>query len=194
MHPLVKALAPARALARTRVARTIFNLAGPLANPCRPLKQVIGATDMRTAHMMAEAVTLLNGQRPHARALVVFGHPGIDEVSITGPTHIWDVRAGKVHHAIIERIHQPGLRHEQMPGGDAMDNAVHFERLLTGEEQGPLLDLVCANAGAALDCWHDHPIRGDGSGFAQARALIGSGAAWAAFTRHRELATEMAGG
>jgi anthranilate phosphoribosyltransferase len=193
MHPLVKALAPARALARTRVARTIFNLAGPLANPCRPLKQVIGATDVRTAHVLADALTLLNGPREQARALVVCGHPGIDEVSTTGPTHVWDVHNGKVHHAIIERIHQPGLRHEQMPGGDAVENAQHFERLLTGAEQGPLLDMVCANAGAALDCWHGHPVRGDGPGFDQARALIANGSAWGTFTRHRELATELSG-
>ena len=191
MHPLVKTLAPARQLARARVVRTIFNLAGPLANPARPLKQVIGVTDGRTAHVMAEALHLLNGPRPGARALVVSGHPGIDEVSITGPTNVWDVRDGKVHHAIMERLHQPGLSHENLPGGDAPENARHFERLLTGAEQGPLLDMVCINAGTALDCWHGQAIRGDGPGFAQARALISDGSAWAAFTRHRELATEL---
>jgi anthranilate phosphoribosyltransferase len=190
MHPVVGALAGARKLARARVARTVFNLAGPLANPCRPLKQIIGVTDLRTAHVVADALGRLDAGRAGARAVVVCGHPGIDEVSITGPTNLWNVQDGHVHHAIIERVHQPGLTHDQLPGGDAHENARLFERLLQGEEQGALLDLVCTNAGVALDCWHARPILSDGPGFAQARALIADGSAWAAFARHRELATE----
>ncbi len=194
MHPVVGALAAARKLARARVARTVFNLAGPLANPCRPLKQIIGVTDARTAHVVGEALVRLEAGRAEARAVVVCGHPGIDEVSITGPTNLWNIQAGRLHHAIIERVHQPGLTHDRLPGGDAHENARHFERLLQGEEQGALLDLVCTNAGVALDCWHGRPILSDGPGFAQARALIADGSAWAAFARHRELATEFAAG
>jgi anthranilate phosphoribosyltransferase len=192
MHPVVGALALARKLARARVARTVFNLAGPLANPSRPLKQIIGVTDARTAQLVADALGRLDAGRAAARAVVVCGHPGIDEVSITGATKVWNVEGGHVHHAIIERVHQPGLAYDQLPGGDAHENARLFERLLQGEEQGALLDLVCVNAGIALDCWHGRAILGDGPGVAQARALIGDGSAWAAFARHRELATEFA--
>ncbi len=190
MHPVVGALAPARKLARARAARTVFNLAGPLANPSRPLMQIIGVTNAQSAHVVAEALVRLDAGRTGARAVVVCGHPGLDEVSITGPTNLWNVQGGHIHHAIIERVHQPGLTHELLPGGDAHENARLFERLLQGEEQGALLDLVCTNAGVALDCWHGRPILSDGGGFAQARALIADGAAWAAFARHRELATE----
>ena len=44
-----------------------------------------------------------------------------DEVSITGPTNLWNVQGGHVHHAIIERVHQPGLTHDRLPGGDDDD-------------------------------------------------------------------------
>ncbi len=194
MHPVVGAIAPARKLATQQIGRTIFNLAGPLANPVRPIRQVIGTTDEKTAHLIAEALRLLGAGRDRVRAVVVRGHPGIDEVSITGPTHVWEVHGGRVHHAIVERIHQKGLEHTQLPGGDAGDNAVIFERLLAGEERGPLLDMVCANAGTALDCWHGRHVLSDGTGFDLARRLILDGSAWAAFTRHRELATELAVG
>ena len=190
VHPAVAAVAPARKLAAGRVRRTIFNLAGPLANPCRPRKQLIGVTDERTAHVIVEAVKLLGAER----TLIVRGHPGIDEVSITGATHVWDVQGGHVHHVIIERIHQHGLDHAHLPGGDAIANAAIFHRLLSGDERGPLLDMVCANAGAALDCWYGRKILSDSIGFDQAKELIASGQAKTAFVRHQTLAKQLAGG
>ena len=189
VHPAVAAVAPARKLAGARVKRTIFNLAGPLANPCRPKRQLIGVTDERTAHVVADAIKRLGSER----ALVVRGHPGIDEVSITGPTHVWDVQGGHIHHSIIERIHQHGLDHAHLPCGDAVHNAAIFHRMLSGDERGPLLDMVCANAGAALDCWHDRKVLSDSVGFDQAKELIASGKAKQAFTRHLTLAKQLAG-
>jgi anthranilate phosphoribosyltransferase len=188
-HPAVAAVAPARKIASARVKRTIFNLAGPLANPCRPKRQLIGVTDERTAHVVGEAIKQLGTER----ALVVRGHPGIDEVSITGPTHVWDVQGGHIHHAIIDRIHQHGLDHAHLPCGDAIANAAIFHRLLSGDERGPLLDMVCANAGAALDCWHGRKVLSDSVGFDQAKELIASGKAKQAFTRHVMLAKQLAG-
>jgi anthranilate phosphoribosyltransferase len=190
VHPAVGAVAPARKIAANRVKRTVFNLAGPLANPCRPRRQLIGVIDERTAHIVSEAIRLLGSER----ALVVRGHPGIDEVSITGPTHVWDIQGGHVHHAIIERIHQHGLDHAHLPCGDANANAAIFHRLLSGAERGPLLDMVCANAGAALDCWHGRKVLSDSVGFDQAKELVASGKAKTAFTRHLTMAKEMAEG
>jgi anthranilate phosphoribosyltransferase len=189
VHPAVAAVAPARKLAAGRVKRTVFNLAGPLANPCRPRRQLIGVTDERTAHVVGEAIKRLGTER----ALVVRGHPGIDEVSITGPTHVWDVQHGHIHHRIIERIHQHGLDHAHLPCGDAIHNAAVFHRILAGDERGPLLDMVCANAGAALDCWHGRQVLSDSAGFDQAKDLIASGKAKAVFTRHLLLAKQLAG-
>jgi anthranilate phosphoribosyltransferase len=125
---------------------------------------------------------------------VVRGHPGIDEVSITGPTHIWDVQKGHTHHSIIERIHQHGIDHAHLPCGDARANALTFHRLLSGDEHGPLLDMVCANAGAALDCWHGRKVLSDSVGFDEAKALFANGTVKTAFVRHLTLAKELAGG
>src|ERR1043165_2659573 len=190
VHPAVAAVAPARKLAGGRVKRTVFNLAGPLANPCRPRRQLIGVTDERTAHVVSEAIKGLGSER----ALGVRAHRGIDEVSITGPTHVWDVQGGHCHHSIVERIHQHGLDHAHLPCGDAVHNAAIFHRMLSGDERGPLLDMVCANAGAALDCWHGRKVLSDSAGFDQAKELIASGKAKVAFTRHLTLAKQLAGG
>jgi anthranilate phosphoribosyltransferase len=189
LHPAVASVAPARKIAGQRVHRTIFNLAGPLANPCRPRKQIIGVTDEKTAQVICAAIKLLDCER----ALIVRGHPGIDEVSITGPTHVWDVQNGHVHHSIIERIHQHGLDHAHLPCGDAQANSATFHRLLSGDERGPLLDMVCANAGAALDCWHGRKVLSDSAGFDEAKTLFDSGKVKAAFVRHLTLAKELSG-
>lgn len=189
VHPAVAAVAPARKLAAFKAKRTIFNLAGPLANPCRPAKQIIGVTDERTAHIITDAMKRLGSQR----ALVVKGHPGIDEISITGPSHVWTVHGGHVHHAIIERIHQHGIDHAHLPCGDAQANAATFHRLLSGEERGPLLDMVCANAGAALDCWRDRAVLSDSVGFDEAKELLLSGKTKATFVRHLMLAKQLIG-
>lgn len=189
MHPGVAAVAPYRKLAAQQVKRTVFNLAGPLANPCRPARQMIGATDERTARVLADALGQLGGER----AIVVRGHPGIDEVSVTGTTHLWDIAGGRVHHRVIDpgdRWH--GLEHAALPGGEAEANAATFHRLLAGEETGALFDMVLANAGAAIDCWNGAPVLG-GDGRERARAAITSGAALASFEKHRSLARELAG-
>ncbi|MFM2091933.1 MAG: hypothetical protein RLZZ127_2422 [Planctomycetota bacterium] len=191
MHPVVGSLAPARkAAAAAGARRTVFNLAGPLANPARPSRQVIGVPDAATAAVVADAVARLGVER----AAVVRGHPGIDEVSITGPTHVWTCAGGHAHHAIIDRTHQAGLDHAHLPGGDATANAALFTAIIRGAETGPLLSMVVANAAAALDVWHDRPVEAHGPHLDQARALIASGAVATVVERHRELARHLAAG
>jgi len=188
MHPAVAAVAPFRKLAATQVPRTIFNLAGPLANPCRPDKQLIGVTNDHTAHVVTEALILLGAKR----AVVVKGAPGIDEVSITGPTHAWEIHHGHSQHHIISGLHHHGLEHQDLPGGDAEHNAPLFRRILTGKESGPLVDMILANAAVALDCWHDRPAHGRGQGLDTARALLASGQVADTLARYQALAKELA--
>jgi anthranilate phosphoribosyltransferase len=185
MHPTVAAVTAMRRMAGRR---TIFNIAGPLANPCRPRRQIIGVIDAGTAQVVIDAVRLLDRER----TVVVCGHPGIDEISISGPTHVWDIRDGHCRHAIIERICQPGVAEANLPGGDAAVNADLFADLLADRHRGPLLDMVLANAGTALDCWHGRAIESAGAGFAQARGLVAQGAAWACYGRHRSAARQLA--
>ncbi len=186
MHPVVAAVAPFRKLVP---GRTVFNLAGPLANPCRPRRQVVGVTREDTAQAVAAALQLLGVER----AIVVRGHPGLDEVSVTGPSHLWEVADGHVHHRIVEHFHHHGLDHAALPGGDAWENARLFRALLTGLEKGPLLDMVVANAALALDCWRGAAHPGGGSTISEIRQVVAEGSPWATYERHRSFAREIAG-
>ena len=186
IHPAVARVAPMRKLVH---GRTIFNLAGPLANPCRPTRQIVGVTNESTAHIVAGALSLLGVER----ALVVRGHPGLDEMSITGPSHLWEVAGGHTHHRIVEHFHYHGLDHASLPGGDALDNAALFAKLLQLQETGPLLDMVLVNAALALDCWRSTHHPGNSETIEEVRDLITSGRAWATYQHHRRIARSVAG-
>lgn len=184
-HPTVGAVAPYRkALKR----RTIFNLAGPLANPA-PLKhQLIGTTNPITAQHIAEALFELCTDG----AFVVWGAPGIDEISVTGSTGVLHVTPQGIHAKILDTPGYPGLSYDTLPHGDAPENKQTFLRLLQGELDGPLLEMVCVNAGAAIDLWAERPPAYAGLGAQKARDLIASGAALHTFHKHRELAQRLA--
>ena len=186
MHPAVAAVAPMRKMAG---GRTVFNLAGPLANPCRPVRQVVGVANDHTAQVITEALRRLQV----SRAVVVRGHPGLDEVSITGPTHVWDLQGGHIHHRIFDRLHHSGLTHEDLPGGDATENAQLFESVIRGQAPGPLEDMVVLNAAVALGCWRDLPRLDIDDLTAEVREALGDGRAERIVHRHRLAARRMAG-
>ena len=189
-HPVVAAMAPARrAAAALGAARTVFNLAGPLANPARPGRQLIGVSDQAVAEVVAGACRELG--REHVA--VVRGHPGIDEVSITGPTHVLELVRGHLRHRIIDRHHQHGLAHADLPGGEAAVNAGLFAELVGGRLRGPLLDMVVANAAAAFDVWEGRPLEAHSPNHERALALIASGAVAQVVERHRAAARAAAG-
>jgi len=185
-HPAVKAVVPYRQAAG---CRSVFNLAGPLANPAPIGAQVVGCNDAETGAVLADAAQRLGVPR----ALVAWGHPGIDELSITGPSGWLRVAPDGIHHGGFEEALHPRLDHGALPGGDAVENAPIFLRLLRGEETGPLHDMVCVNAGAAIDCWHQRDPELRGPGFQQAADLLASGQVLDCFKRHRDLARDLAG-
>jgi anthranilate phosphoribosyltransferase len=74
-----------------------------------------------------------------------------------------------------------------VPTGNAEHNAEVFIDLLQGRLGGALLEMVCANAGAALDCWFDRAVLGDGHGVQMAREVIRAGSAWKTFVAYREI-------
>jgi anthranilate phosphoribosyltransferase len=186
-HPAVAAAAPMRKLAAASVRGTIFNLAGPLANPARPARQLVGSAEAAQARIVAGA---LHGLGRHG-SVVVCGHPGLDEVSVSGPTSAWRVAAEGVREDALPAP-APSHADTDIAGGDAADNAATFIRLMAGDERGPLLDFVCANAGAALAVWRGLDP-GDAACRAEARDLVLSGHARAAFERHRAAARALAG-
>lgn len=145
-HPALKRLAPIRkAIGR----RTIFNLLGPLANPARVKRQLIGVSSPDLVGVYAKAMMMLGTER----ALIVSGDEGLDELSISAPTHTSRINMGMMQ--AIEYMEGPerhGLSiHDlaELRGGDAEFNAGALRRLLEGEH-GAYRDAVLFNAGAAL--------------------------------------------
>ena len=142
-HPAMKRITPIR---RRIGKRTIFNLMGPLANPARVTRQLIGIARPDYAPVYADALTALGTEA----GLIVSGEEGLDEVSGAGPTIA--VCVGQTH--LPERIapEDAGLpRHPiaAIHGGDAAYNAAALRRLLQGET-GAYRDAVLLNAATAL--------------------------------------------
>lgn len=183
-HPTVGKVVPYRKVAGRR---TIFNLAGPLANPAKIKHQIIGTVDEATALVVSDALHELQSEG----ALVVWGEPGIDEISVTGRTGFFSVGPQGREAGTFETPTHPGLAHEDVPGGNAEENAKLFMNLLEGKEEGPLLDMLCINAGAAIDLWKGKPPSYEGDGAKMARTLIADGSALATFEAHRSFAQKL---
>jgi len=144
MHSAMKYVQPAR---RELRLRTVFNLLGPLTNPAHASAQVVGVYSDDLVEKLAEALSML-GLR---RALVVHGADGLDEVSISGPTRIAEVRDAQVHTYEIDP-EEFGLTRApiaKISGGDADENAKIIREVLSGKKS-PCRDVVLLNAAATL--------------------------------------------
>lgn len=167
--------------------RTIFNLAGPLANPA-PLKhQLIGTTQSTTGRVIASALQELHT----VGAFVVWGDPFIDEISVTGNTGVLHVTPNKMTETTFHTPSHPELDYMALPHGDAVQNKETFFQLLGGTLTGPLFDMVCTNAGAAIDLWEGRAPDYCGPGALRARELVHSGRALEIFHKHRDLAKKL---
>ncbi|GAC1517752.1 MAG: anthranilate phosphoribosyltransferase [Acidimicrobiales bacterium] len=126
---------------------TVFNFLGPLANPARVRRQVVGVSDPRMAEKVV-GVLRANGAE---RALVVYGHDGLDELSTAAQSTVFDLEAGGVRSYTVDPGDlglAPAARRDLI-GGDAATNAALARRVLAGEA-GPHRDIVVLNAAAAL--------------------------------------------
>ena len=143
-HGAMKHVAPVR---KELGLRTLFNLLGPLANPAGARRQLMGVYAGKLVPVLAQTLAELGCDR----AFVVHGDGGLDEISISGPTLICEVRDGKVRsfefspeEAGVARAPLSELR-----GGDAAQNATLLRGVLQGEP-GARRSAVVLNAGAAL--------------------------------------------
>jgi anthranilate phosphoribosyltransferase len=145
LHPAFKAVAPIR---RELGVRTIFNLLGPLANPAGARHQVMGVYEPRWVPVIGGVLAALGA----AHAFVVHGE-GLDEIAVTGMTHVCEVKNGEVErYAMLpEDIGLPRRSEAEIAGGDAERNAVILRDVLSGQKGAPR-DAVLANAAAALVC------------------------------------------
>ena len=144
MHSAMKHVAPVR---RELKLRTIFNLLGPLTNPARANAQVVGVYSAGLVEKLAEALSMLGLHR----GFVVHGLDGLDEITITGPTRVAEVREGTVRAFEItpEEFGMKRATIDSLAGGGAKENAGLIRRILEGEKS-PRRDVVVMNAAAAL--------------------------------------------
>ena len=143
-HPSMRFAATPR---REIGIRTVFNILGPLTNPAGAGAQVIGVADASMANKMAQVLGRLGSRR----ALVVHGSDGLDEISITGPTRIWELEDGNVSGYEISP-EDAGLSRaplNEIQASDAEASARIFRAVLEGEP-GAARDIVVLNAAAAL--------------------------------------------
>ena len=143
-HPAMKYAAPVR---RELRIRTVFNILGPLTNPAGARAQVLGVATKQLGDTMAQVLMLLGSEH----AIVVHGEDGLDELSITGTSYLWELHKGTVRQYRITPEEQGLTRSsiDAIKGGSPEDNAATLRRLLQGEN-GPIRDVVLLNTAAAL--------------------------------------------
>ena len=144
-HPAMKHAAPAR---KQIGRRAIFNLLGPLANPGRVKRQLVGVFSSDWLVPYAKALKALGSER----AWIVHGRDGLDELSISGPTQIATLDQGSITAGEITP-EEAGLRRwplAEITGGNPVHNAAALRNLLQGQGPGAYHQIVLLNAAGAL--------------------------------------------
>ncbi len=152
--------------------RTVFNILGPLTNPARPQLMVLGVYDEYLLDPLAKVLNNLGVRR----GLVIFGQDKLDEISISAPTSICELKDGSYRRYVIEP-EDFGLTRatkEDIVGGTPEFNAKITREILTGA-QGPKTDIVLLNAAAAI--YIGEKAKTIAEGLEIAREMIKSGAA-----------------
>ena len=126
---------------------TTFNFLGPLANPARVTRQVVGVSDPAMADRVIGTLRELGARR----AMVFFGHDGLDELTTTDLSTLRELRDGEVHRSVLDPLDLGISRSgaSDLQGGDPAHNATIARRVLDGEK-GAVRDVVLLNAAAAL--------------------------------------------
>ena len=168
-HPAMRHVAPVRTALGLR---TVFNLLGPLSNPARVRRQVVGVPDVRVGELVAATLARLG----HTHALVVHGDDGLDELTTTTTSRVWEVRDGEVSESRVDPaalgIAPASL--DDLRGGDVARNRALADEVLAGAP-GPRADLVALNAAASLVVAGVADDLADG--VVRARALLSDGTA-----------------
>jgi anthranilate phosphoribosyltransferase len=144
-HPAMRHVGPVR---KELGVATIMNLLGPLANPAGVMRQVVGVADAARAKLVAETLAVLGTKH----ALVLHAAVGMDEISPSGATLVWDVSEGRVTTWEVEPA-TFGLECDDLAvlaGGEPAENALRIEQLLAGDAERVVRCAVLLNAGAAL--------------------------------------------
>jgi anthranilate phosphoribosyltransferase len=168
-HPAMRFAGPARGQLGVP---TTFNFLGPLANPAGALRRTVGVSDPEMAERVVDTLAELGVER----ALVFFGHDGLDELTTTTASTVRELRDGEVNRCVVDP-REVGLAYAapaDLVGGDADTNAAVVRRVLDGES-GAARDIVALNAAGALIV--AGVVDGFPAGVARAFEVIDSGAA-----------------
>ncbi len=144
-HSSMKNVGPVRAQMKER---TIFNILGPLTNPANATRQLLGVYDRELVEVLAQALSNLG----ITRGMAVCGSDGLDEITVTGPTHCCEIR-GKELRSFDITPEQFGLKTYplgEVLGGTPQENAQITKDILSGKEQGAKRDIVLMNAGMGI--------------------------------------------
>lgn len=177
-HPAMKHVAPVR---KELGFRTVFNLLGPICNPARVRRQLLGIFAERWVEPVAGVLAELGAEH----AWVVHGSDGMDELTITGPTLVMEVTKSGLRRFEIapEDLEMQRGTLASVKGGDANHNAEALERLLRGDGLSAYRDIVVMNAAAALVVADAAPNIKQGA--AMADAALGDGRAFAMLEKLR---------
>ncbi len=145
MHPALRHVGPVR---RELAIQTVMNIVGPLANPARAGRQVIGVAEPARLTLLAEAMAALDTRR----AMIVHGAPGMDEISPVGMTDVIEIASGRLTSWQIDPAMAglSGIEVADLAGGTPAENAAIIEQVLGGEGKPAAAAAVILNAAAAL--------------------------------------------
>jgi anthranilate phosphoribosyltransferase len=151
-HPAFRALAEMRQRLARQNVRTIFNVLGPLLNPARPSRQLIGVFDQRLTGIFAAVLRELR----HERAWIVHGlgdnNAGLDDISVSGATTVAELVDDKITSAVLDVswLGIPRAPIGELQGGDAGENAATIDGILSGKITGAKRDMTIVNAAAGF--------------------------------------------
>ncbi len=145
MHPAMRHVGPVR---RELAIQTVMNLVGPLANPARAGRQVIGVADQRRLGLIGGALQALGT----THSLIVHGAPGLDEVSPLGSTTVLELVDGEARSWMLEpeRLGVPAVAESDLAGAEPADNARVVTEVLGGRGRPGAIAAVTLNAAAAI--------------------------------------------
>lgn len=187
-HPALRHVGPVR---KALGVRTFFNILGPLCNPAGVRRQLVGAFSDETARMMAQILVRLGSEH----VVVVYAHDGLDELSTTSPTTVYQTGSHAFEGGMLEQTVVPeryGLARVSaaaLQGGTAEENA-EIVRDVLGGHTGPQADVVLLNAAYALLASGE--FEGLDVCLDAARESVGSGAALKALDRLVEATHDLA--
>lgn len=169
-HIAMKYVAPIR---RELGIRTVFNILGPLSNPAGANMELMGVYEEELVEPLAQVMAKLGV----VRGMVVYGQDKLDEISMSAPTSVCEIRDGwfQSYEIIPEQFGYTRCSKEELTGGTPEENAEITRRILSGEDRGAKRCAVCLNAGAAIYIAGKVPTMEEGVRMAE--RLIDEGAA-----------------